>query len=103
MIVLYVGDPAASLRFYTALGIAFAAEKHGSGPAHFASDVGGVILELYPSDDRPPTRTRLGLRVADIDAALTALSAAGFDVPGPREGRCVIRDPDGNSVELSEG
>ena len=103
LLVLYVADLEQSLRFYSALGIAFTAEKHGAGPRHYAAEVGGAVLELYPSDDRPHTRTRLGLRVNDLDATRIALAAAEFDMPAPRRGRCVVRDQDGNVVELSAG
>ncbi len=39
LLVLYVTDPDASLRFYTAVGLRFAAEQHGGGPLHYAAQL----------------------------------------------------------------
>ncbi len=80
--VLYVSDLDASARFYRALGLDLLAEQHGGGPIHYSCDLAGTVLELYPAGTRPPTRTRLGLRV-----------------PGA-ERTAPLRDPDGNVVEV---
>ena len=46
----------------------------------------------------------LALDVADLDAATTALAAAGIDYTLSRSGRRALfcRDPDGNAIELVE-
>ena len=97
LLVLFVADPTESLRFFTACGLRFAAEQHGAGPMHYAAALpGGLTLELYPAGSRPPTRTRLGLTVADAAATLRDLVTAGFAVD------CAVAlDPDGNAVELA--
>src|SRR5947209_5302880 len=97
--------------FYAALGIAFAGEKHGDGPPHYAGNIGDLVLELYPLPEGAgpaEATTRLGFAVAGLDAAVHALEAAGAEVIArPRQTawgrRAVVRDPDGRAVELSEG
>lgn len=86
-LVLYARDPAASAEWYAdALGLHFTREQHGDGPVHYSAEIGGTVLELYPSGDRPVTRTRVGLVVPDP-----------FGVaPSPT----VITDPDGNRIEV---
>jgi len=108
LLVLYVTDLDAALRFYTICGLAFRPEQHGSGPLHYsASTAGPLILELYPTGNGTPTRTRLGFDVDDAAAVAADLHAAGYvNVSEPRDldyGRVrVARDPDGNAVELVE-
>ena len=80
LIVLWVADLDASAAFYRGLGLDLKPEQHGAGPAHYSAALDGTILELYPCGDRPPTRTRLGLRGVSGDGKMT--------------------DPDGNVVEL---
>jgi predicted enzyme related to lactoylglutathione lyase len=97
--------------FYAAVGIAFTEERHGGGPTHYAARLADVVLELYPlSADAGPAdaTTRLGFAVADVDAAVRSLEAAGgTTVHKPQQTawgyRAVIRDPDGRAVELCQG
>jgi lactoylglutathione lyase len=97
--------------FYSALGIEFAEERHGDGPMHHAGRVGDLVLELYllPEDAGPAdATTRLGFTVADMDAAVRSLEAAGGTVAvRPRRTewgyRAVVRDPDGRAVEVVDG
>lgn len=108
LLVLRTGQLERLRDFYACLGIPFVAERHGDGPLHYAGDLGGAILELYPLGGDPASRdtlTRIGFAVCDLHATLEALEAAGGTVPsGPRETawglRAVARDPDGRAVEL---
>lgn len=108
LLVLYVTDLDAALRFYTTCGLTFRPEQHGSGPLHYsAGTAGSLVLELYPRDKGPATRTRLGFAVHDAAVVAEDLRAAGYsDISEPRDGDyervCVARDPDGNAVELVE-
>lgn len=108
LIVVYATDLDASLRFYRACGITFHEKRDGSGPLHYVASLPtGLVFELYPAGTRPPTRVRLRFTVPDSSPVLQALSAAGSPAAsGPCDldyGRVrVVRDPDGNSVELVE-
>jgi lactoylglutathione lyase len=94
--------------FFRALGVSLAAERHGNGPLHYAGDLGGVVLELYPLDPDAPSDhhpLRLGFTVDDLAATLhtlETLDAAIISEPRKSEWgvRAVVRDPDGRAVEL---
>lgn len=36
--------------FLTSMGLSFEKEKHGSGPVHYALEINGKVLEIYPSN-----------------------------------------------------
>jgi lactoylglutathione lyase len=104
--VLYVPDLARSRRFYEQLGLKFELEKHGQGPEHLSSRLGDVVLELYPCGKEAPGRVRLGFQVDSVDRVVAELQSAGVmpvrpPQPSPWGRRAVIRDPDGNTVELT--
>ncbi len=94
--------------FYQALGIDLTEEKHGAGPVHFAGQVGGAVLELYPlpAEDGPAdATTRLGFAVEKLAEVVQALRNAGELIarePRPTAWglRAVVRDPDGRAIEL---
>jgi hypothetical protein len=97
--------------FYRSLGVSFAAERHGHGPLHYAGNLGGVVLELYPlpqdgtSEDG---QTRLGFSVFNLAPTLQTLEGLGTVViSAARETewglRAVVQDPDGRAVELYQG
>ena len=93
--------------FYQAIGIAFAEEKHGNGPVHYAGKVGDTVVEIYPlPQGTPDATTRLGFSVPSLTAVVAALRGLGLiltDLEPFRWGlRAVVRDPDGRAVELYE-
>ncbi|HWJ61802.1 MAG TPA: VOC family protein [Acidimicrobiales bacterium] len=102
LVVVRVGDLAASRAFYERLGLAFQVEQHGSGPEHLSADLGGTVIELYPQGSGPrSTGTRLGFAVASVDAVLAAVPD-GTEVPRDGGRTVVVVDPDGHRVELTE-
>lgn len=71
LLVVYASDLEASRRFYTACGLRFVTEQHGSGPLHYSVTMpSGLVFELYPCGRGRPTRTRLGLATADSAGTL---------------------------------
>ena len=40
-----------SLQFYGWLGLEFAPHRHGTGPEHYACQLGTLTFELYPRND----------------------------------------------------
>ena len=109
LLVLRVADLQVSRRFYEALGLEFLEERHGKGPEHLAADLGGTVFELYPLGSKASTSAaRVGIRVRGLDSLVPGLSALGGQVVTPAEDspwgrRAVVRDPDGHTLELSEG
>ena len=109
LVVLRATDLERAREFYGRLGLQFRAEQHGSGPKHYSCAVNGGIMELYPCSART-TGVRLGLRVVAPSRAIDDLIAHGFVPQRPKlqERRSspsvyVIKDPDGNTVELEAG
>jgi lactoylglutathione lyase len=104
LVVLRCTDLASSRRFYEALGVVLALEQHGSGPQHYSALLGETVLELYPAN-APVAPIRIGLSVADVRAAVTAVGALAdcvlrFD-PESAPPAALVRDPDGNKIELT--
>lgn len=94
--------------FYSSIGLTFRREKHGAGPAHFSTQIGNTIFELYPASERfPATPSRLGFTVASVESVLNQWRAASYQVLSePQESpygiRAVVADPDGHRVELTQ-
>lgn len=96
--------------FYQAIGIDLHQEQHGSGPIHFAGQLGDVVLEVYPLPNNTAhvdDTTRLGFAVANITGVVEALQITGTPAvtqpnAAERGRRAVVRDPDGRAVELYE-
>ena len=91
LLVLYTPQLEECRNFYTGLGLAFAAEQHGHGPAHYAAVLAdGTVFELYPSRPGRQTETlRLGFAIEGKAAN-----------PPLDEGRHQLTDPDGRTVEV---
>jgi catechol 2,3-dioxygenase-like lactoylglutathione lyase family enzyme len=103
LLVIRCRDLELSRSFYQALGLVFAPEQHGSGPHHYSSRLGSTVLELYPST-KIVGGLRLGLRVADVAEAVRSIRALGGQVARdltPEHRAALLRDPDGNDVELT--
>lgn len=92
--------------FYEALGIRFDQEQHGTGPVHYAGQLGEVVFELYPLENESPAdSSRLGFAVENLEKVLFALNETGAVVVSqarqtPWGRQAVVRDPDGRAVEL---
>ena len=111
---LLVADTARALGFYhDLLGIPLETSRPELGFPGAFLQLGNVqihLLELATAgppglQPKPAGRDRhLALDIADLDAALAALDAAGIDYTLSRSGRRALfcRDPDGNGIELVE-
>ena len=113
---IHVRDMDASVRFYAGvLGLAEVENPMGKGPIRWLALGSGANLHLVPGN--PAERgigTHLALAVADLDAFVARLDAAGVafgEMPG-RPGKitsrpdgvrqCFIRDPDGFWIEIND-
>ena len=96
--------------FYSALGIEFFEEQHGTGPTHYAAELGEAILEIYPlaeDENNADASTRLGFFVEDLGFVLESLWRNEFcELKKAKQTqwgyRAVVRDPDGRAVELCQ-
>jgi catechol 2,3-dioxygenase-like lactoylglutathione lyase family enzyme len=103
LVVLGCRNLDSSRRFYESLGLVFATERHGSGPLHYSSALGTTVLELYPASSAT-SNVRLGLVVPDVASAVESVRSEGGQVdrePTTSRTTALVRDPDGNPVELS--
>ncbi|WP_420140391.1 VOC family protein [Sphingomonas sp.] len=97
---LPVADVAVAQAFY---GKAFGWAMTGFGPTYACTLTGDVDLGLQADPAERSAGPLIVIQVADLDAALTAVEAAGgritrpiFSFPGGR--RFHFRDPDGNEL-----
>jgi lactoylglutathione lyase len=98
LVVLRCADLERTRRSYEALGLTLMPEQHGSGPPHYSSRLGETVLEFYPDASGSTRGLRLGLRLADVQAAVSAVAEIGAVVrPGFP---LTIDDPDGHRLEL---
>ncbi|MDQ2686973.1 MAG: bleomycin resistance protein [Armatimonadota bacterium] len=91
------------------LGLASQKHRHGSSPAHYACEDGGVVFEIYPlqSPGENSTGTRIGFRVSSVDAAVAAREGMVTHIVSPPKDspwgrRAVVADPDRHRVELTQ-
>lgn len=111
LLVIRVADLERSRAFYEHLGLSLRPERHGEGPLHYSCVMRGTIFELYPCTNRSVLGSiRLGLQIPSTHDAIQGLVSTGMlserpqfveRSPGPNV--CVVRDPDGNAVELVLG
>jgi lactoylglutathione lyase len=107
LVVLRCSSVEKALAFYLALGLEFVEERHGSGPVHYASEVGDTVLEIYPAAALVSVRhERVGFRVENLESVLAAVEQSGGSVESSslheNVRRAVVVDPDGRKVELFE-
>jgi hypothetical protein len=108
LVVVYSRDLESARDFYRCLGMTFKLERHGSGPEHYAAELGAAVFEIYPCrGESPVPATRLGFRVSSLDHVLDSLRRKNVKVhSGPRDSpwgrRAIVEDPDGNKVELTQ-
>lgn len=107
LIVIRSLEPSRTVGFYESLGIRFQEEQHGKGPIHWAADLNGVVLEVYPAKtgDEVDRTTRLGFVVEDAASLLETLRSSGIEMASELKEsqwglRAVVKDPDGRLVEL---
>ena len=107
LIVIRSLEASRTVSFYKLLGMDFQEEQHGSGPVHWAAELDGIVLEIYPakSADQVDAATRLGFNVNDAVAVLDALRSSNAEIVSELKQtklglRAVVRDSDGRSVEL---
>ncbi len=65
LLMLRVAELERAANFYRLLGLQFMKHAHGSGPEHYASEIPGLVFELYLATTEQPVSasTRLGFAV----------------------------------------
>jgi len=108
LIVIRSADIDRSADLYSLLGLEFTKHSHGSGPQHYAAEMGSLVFEIYPVQKESETSTgaRIGFRVEDVDAAALRLQESGARlVSSPKDSpwgrRAVLADLDGHKIEIT--
>lgn len=105
LVVLRSSNPAALADFYSNLGLSFQQEQHGNGPVHFAAELEGCVLEIYPLRAGGPSTAglRLGLTVPHRAGLVETLGDAVRSQRATEHGlQAVVVDPDGHVVEIAQ-
>lgn len=107
LVVLRSPDIDRAASFYQKIGLEFEKHAHGKGPEHYASEVSGMVFEIYPETEKskPTAGTRIGFRVESVDEVVSLLEQAGARIitraaDSPWGRRAVVADLDGHVVEL---
>jgi lactoylglutathione lyase len=107
LVVLRSPDIDRAAQFYQEMGLLLTIHSHGSGPEHYASEVSGMVFEIYPltPKSQPTTGTRIGFRVDSVDEIVPMLAQIGAVIITPPTNsewgrRAVVKDLDGHVVEL---
>ena len=109
LIVIRSANIDRSAEFYGLLGLQLIKHSHGSGPMHYAAEMGAQVFEIYPiqKENETSVGARIGFKVEGLDAAVERLQEAGGRViSSPKESpwgrRAVLADLDGHRIELTE-
>lgn len=106
LVVLRSSNPASLADFYSKLGLVFQQEQHGNGPVHFAAELEGGVLEIYPLRVRGSSTSglRLGLTVPNLAGLVETLGDAVRTQQATEQGwQAVVVDPEGHVLELTQG
>lgn len=103
-VIVPAGDLDSQIAFYTSLGLTV---RFRDGDRYAAVTDGAVTVGLADRSQQPVAgRTLLSVEVADLDACIAQLVAAGATVGepvvGPHERRAVVQDPSGNPLVVYE-
>ena len=113
LIVLRTATIETMLVFYGALGLVFVQEQHGTGPIHYSTALGDVIMEIFPAetgqalDRKAGGATMIGIKVESVDAVIETLQKMGIQpLSAPKDSawgrRATVLDSDGRLIELTE-
>ena len=93
--------------FYRSLGMDFTEHRHETGLMHFASELCGLVFEIYPTkkQENVDRMIRLGFALPDLPSVVDLLRSNAISIieePTPSEWgmRAIVHDPDGRVVEL---
>jgi catechol 2,3-dioxygenase-like lactoylglutathione lyase family enzyme len=107
LVVIRSPDIDKAAAFYQVLGLNLVKHAHGSGPEHYACEMGKCVFEIYPITPKsaPTNGTRLGFKVESVDQIVSSLAASGATIVSPPTNsewgrRAVLKDLDGHTIEL---
>lgn len=109
LLVLRSPNLAQQAEFYTLLlDCTFDYHQHGKGAWHYATEINGLVLELYPlKEGVADNSTRLGFKITCLTAKIQMLQEKGYKIINqPQETKwgyvALITDVDGRKIELTQ-
>ena len=94
------GIPISKAFYEDVFGMVFQEEKHGTGPTHYSTFIGEIVLELYPKSGKDTSGLRLGLKMTKLSEIFSKLRA--LEIPFiERTNSIEITDPDGHVIHVS--
>jgi predicted enzyme related to lactoylglutathione lyase len=107
LVVLRSPDIERAVKFYQQIGLMLTRHSHGKGPEHYASEINGMVFEIYSATEksRPTLGTRIGFIVDSVNQLIPLLEEIGAEILTPPTDsewgrRAVVKDLDGHVVEL---
>jgi uncharacterized protein YjbI with pentapeptide repeats len=104
LLVLRCKNIEISKKFYEKLKLKFKKEQHGKGPIHYSTEMGKLVLELYPLNNHPLDNIRLGFSL-DIQNLESYLHQEQISIIAEyyfnNTKMYVIQDPDGRKIDLT--
>jgi len=113
-IIVVSAEPERLVGFYRdVLGVPLVAEQHGDTDPHWGCELGDVHFAIHPAADYPGEAVgtgavKIAFMVFDLDALVARLGDNGVALlyPPAEFGTAsritAVRDPDGNTVELTQ-
>ena len=110
LLVLRSEHPELLKKQYELLGLHFEYHKHGNGTYHYATEVNGLVLEIYPllkSMPQADKSLRLGFTTTALKEQLDLLKESDWILVSepkttPWGLTAVIQDLDGRKIALTE-
>jgi lactoylglutathione lyase len=103
LLVLRAQNIEATRAFYEMLGMTFVQEQHGRGPIHYSTQLGDLVLEIYPGKDEASGQ-RIGVLVDDARNIRQKIPVGACLVEPTMTEQgwaMVLMDPDGRKVDVS--
>jgi predicted enzyme related to lactoylglutathione lyase len=108
LIVVRTPDAKSLAAFYGLFGLSFQYHQHGNSPFHYSTEIGGIILEIYPftkSQKEADKNLRLGFSLYDFEKTIQLLkdNAVVFAAEPKQTDfgfMAIVVDSDGRKVEL---
>lgn len=108
LLVIRTENPETLKTQYEKIGFKFDYHKHGNGPFHYASELNGFILEIYPltkSMTKADNSLRLGFEIENLEKKVESLKKTDWRILSePKETEwgmiSIIQDLDGRKIEL---
>lgn len=107
LLVIRTNNPRQLADFYSLFGLNFDYHKHGNSPMHYSTNIGSLVLEIYPltkNQTEIDKHLRLGFAIDNFEETLKILNSHNITFTEPLLTDfgflTIVSDPDGRKIEL---